>query len=67
MLPRVPQLKSLPGKTTLRSLQHGESQYNVLGKIGGDAGLSPRGDQYARALYDYMQEINFDGEVKKGK
>ena len=31
-------------------MQHGESQFNVEGKIGGDSGLSPRGMQYAEAL-----------------
>ncbi|KAG6873959.1 hypothetical protein C0995_008998 [Termitomyces sp. Mi166 len=30
--------------------KHGESQFNVEGKIGGDSLLSPRGMQYARAL-----------------
>ncbi|KAJ6468394.1 bifunctional 6-phosphofructo-2-kinase fructose-2,6-bisphosphate 2-phosphatase [Mycena sanguinolenta] len=30
--------------------RHGESQYNVEGKIGGDSLLSPRGIQYAEAL-----------------
>ncbi|KAJ7733422.1 6-phosphofructo-2-kinase-domain-containing protein [Mycena maculata] len=30
--------------------RHGESQYNVEGKIGGDSLLSPRGMQYATAL-----------------
>ncbi|KAL0573569.1 Fructose-2,6-bisphosphatase [Marasmius crinis-equi] len=30
--------------------RHGESQYNVEGKIGGDSLLSPRGMQYAKAL-----------------
>lgn len=30
--------------------QHGESEFNVLGKIGGDAVLSPRGERYAQAL-----------------
>lgn len=30
--------------------QHGESQFNVEGKIGGDSLLSPRGMQYAEAL-----------------
>lgn len=30
--------------------QHGESQFNVEGKIGGDSLLSPRGMQYADAL-----------------
>ena len=31
-------------------LQHGESQYNVEGKIGGDSPLSERGWRYAKAL-----------------
>jgi 6-phosphofructo-2-kinase / fructose-2,6-biphosphatase 2 len=30
--------------------QHGESLFNLEGKIGGDADLSPRGQEYARAL-----------------
>jgi 6-phosphofructo-2-kinase/fructose-2,6-biphosphatase 2 len=30
--------------------RHGESMFNVQGKIGGDALLSPRGEQYANAL-----------------
>ncbi|KIJ27860.1 hypothetical protein M422DRAFT_190528 [Sphaerobolus stellatus SS14] len=30
--------------------RHGESVYNVEGKIGGDAHLSPRGQTYAKAL-----------------
>lgn len=30
--------------------QHGESEFNVLGKIGGDAVLSGRGERYAQAL-----------------
>lgn len=32
------------------TMQHGESEFNVLGKIGGDAGLSARGERYAQAL-----------------
>lgn len=48
---------------TIYLSRHGESQFNVLGKIGGDSGLSPRGSQYSRALYEYMNEINFTGEV----
>ncbi|RKP26602.1 histidine phosphatase superfamily [Syncephalis pseudoplumigaleata] len=30
--------------------RHGESQFNVEGKIGGDSLLSPRGEQYSHAL-----------------
>ena len=34
----------------LNPCQHGESQFNVEGKIGGDSPLSPRGMQYSEAL-----------------
>lgn len=30
--------------------------YNLDGKIGGDAGLSPRGEQYARKLPDLVRQ-----------
>ncbi|KAJ8687379.1 hypothetical protein QAD02_023173 [Eretmocerus hayati] len=35
---------------TLYFSRHGESEFNVLGKIGGDAVLSARGEKYAQAL-----------------
>ncbi|XP_074098072.1 6-phosphofructo-2-kinase/fructose-2,6-bisphosphatase isoform X1 [Cotesia typhae] len=35
---------------TLYFSRHGESEYNVIGKIGGDAVLSARGERYAQAL-----------------
>jgi hypothetical protein len=34
--------------------RHGESEFNVSGKIGGDSLLSPRGQEYARALPDAL-------------
>jgi len=36
--------------------RHGQSEYNVLGKIGGDSGLSPLGDAYAKALAQFCQD-----------
>ncbi|KAI0086692.1 bifunctional 6-phosphofructo-2-kinase/fructose-2,6-bisphosphate 2-phosphatase [Irpex rosettiformis] len=36
--------------------RHGESQYNVEGKIGGDSPLSERGMRYARALPDLIKD-----------
>ncbi|KAM4587549.1 6-phosphofructo-2-kinase/fructose-2,6-bisphosphatase 2 isoform 5-T6 [Odontesthes bonariensis] len=36
--------------------RHGESNHNVEGRIGGDAELSPRGKQFARALRDFIDE-----------
>ncbi|XP_075580898.1 6-phosphofructo-2-kinase/fructose-2,6-bisphosphatase isoform X1 [Pelecanus crispus] len=35
--------------------RHGESQLNLRGRIGGDAGLSPRGLQYAQALAQFIR------------
>jgi len=36
--------------------RHGESQFNVEGKIGGDSDLSERGLRYARALPDLIRD-----------
>ncbi|KDQ60547.1 hypothetical protein JAAARDRAFT_124427 [Jaapia argillacea MUCL 33604] len=36
--------------------RHGESQFNVEGKIGGDSALSPRGMKYARSLPDLIAD-----------
>jgi 6-phosphofructo-2-kinase/fructose-2,6-biphosphatase 2 len=38
------------------SFKHGESQYNVEGKIGGDADLSERGFKYSKALPDLIRD-----------
>ncbi|XP_012217433.1 6-phosphofructo-2-kinase/fructose-2,6-bisphosphatase isoform X2 [Linepithema humile] len=42
---------------TLYFSRHGESEYNVLGKVGGDAILSPRGERYAQALSNKFNEM----------
>jgi len=36
--------------------RHGQSEYNVLGKIGGDSGLSPAGTKYAKRLAQFAKE-----------
>ncbi len=36
--------------------RHGESAFNVLGIIGGDADLSPRGEEYARSLAAFVRD-----------
>lgn len=41
--------------------RHGESQFNLEGKIGGDSNLSERGMQYAKEL-PYLIERNLNGE-----
>lgn len=35
--------------------RHGESEYNLEGKIGGDANISSRGEQYARMLPELVR------------
>jgi len=36
--------------------RHGQSEYNLLGKIGGDSGLTPSGIEYARRLAVFAKE-----------
>jgi broad specificity phosphatase PhoE len=36
--------------------RHGQSEYNLLGKIGGDSGLTPAGFEYARRLADFARD-----------
>ncbi|QQP35134.1 Uncharacterized protein FKW44_023276 [Caligus rogercresseyi] len=36
--------------------RHGESEYNVLGRIGGDSDLTPNGRKYARLLAEYFSK-----------
>jgi broad specificity phosphatase PhoE len=36
--------------------RHGQSEYNLLGKIGGDSGLTPAGKEYARRLAVFAKE-----------
>jgi len=36
--------------------RHGQSEYNLSGKIGGDSGLSPNGLEYAKRLAKYAEE-----------
>lgn len=37
--------------------RHGQSEYNLLGKIGGDAGLTDAGHEYARRLADFAHNV----------
>mmetsp|Transcript_8634 Transcript_8634/g.13734 ORF Transcript_8634/g.13734 Transcript_8634/m.13734 type:complete len:591 (+) Transcript_8634:153-1925(+) len=42
--------------------RHGQSEYNLLGKIGGDSGLTQAGREYARRLAVFAKE-----EIAKGR
>lgn len=46
-----------PMPQTLYFSRHGESEFNVLGRIGGDANLSVRGRQYAKALAAHFNKL----------
>ncbi|KPJ04801.1 6-phosphofructo-2-kinase/fructose-2,6-biphosphatase [Papilio xuthus] len=48
-------MRALP--QTLYFTRHGESEYNVVGRIGGDAALSARGQLYARALAEHVNAL----------
>jgi 6-phosphofructo-2-kinase/fructose-2,6-biphosphatase 2 len=41
---------------TIYLTRHGETEFNQLGRIGGDSDLSARGRQYAKALAHYIKE-----------
>ncbi|KAJ3371940.1 hypothetical protein HDU91_004806 [Kappamyces sp. JEL0680] len=47
-------------KRTIWLTRHGESEYNVLNKIGGNPGLTEKGRRYSHALYDFI--ANYDAE-----
>ena len=47
-------LHTLP--RTFYMTRHGQSEYNLLGKIGGDSGLTPAGLEYARRLATFAHE-----------
>jgi len=45
--------------------RHGQSEYNRLGKIGGDSRLTEHGEDYARALAEWVEsEIKLDADGK---
>jgi len=48
-------LHTLP--RTFYFTRHGQSEYNELGKIGGDSGLSVNGEEYARRLAKYALDV----------
>lgn len=48
---------------TIYLTRHGESEYNLKGRIGGDSDLSAKGVQYSKALASYIKEQNTSGLV----
>jgi len=45
--------------------RHGESEYNILKKIGGNSKLNERGLQYSKVLYEYFQEKKIQVHTSK--
>lgn len=59
----VMNLHTLP--RTFYLTRHGQSEYNVLGKIGGDSGLSGNGVEYAKRLAVFAKEHIAGGGKKE--
>jgi Histidine phosphatase superfamily (branch 1) len=51
----VMNLHTLP--RTFFLTRHGQSEYNLLGKIGGDSGLTAAGKEYARRLAEFAKDV----------
>jgi len=49
-----------PIKRTIYLSRHGESQYNLYGKIGGNSSLSSQGLKYAVKIADHFQKLKLD-------
>ncbi|KAL7982815.1 hypothetical protein Chor_013151 [Crotalus horridus] len=45
---------------TIYLCRHGESEFNLKGKIGGDSGLSTRGKKFASELNNFVKEQNLN-------
>ncbi|ETE62101.1 6-phosphofructo-2-kinase/fructose-2,6-biphosphatase 3 [Ophiophagus hannah] len=45
---------------TIYLCRHGESEFNLKGKIGGDSGLSSRGKKFASELNNFVKEQNLN-------
>ena len=61
----VMNLHTLP--RTFYLTRHGQSEYNVLGKIGGDSGLSQNGVKYAKRLAQFAKDcIAKGGDIAEG-
>jgi len=46
-----------PHQRTIYISRHGQSEYNELGKVGGDSNLTEKGLEYARRLAKYAKDV----------
>ncbi|KAK0423738.1 hypothetical protein QR680_008303 [Steinernema hermaphroditum] len=44
--------------------RHGESEYNKIGRLGGDSPLSVNGEKYAKCLLEYFQHEKVPGDLR---
>lgn len=44
--------------------RHGESNYNLVGRIGGDSELSERGWEYSKCLAQYIHKQKIPRQVR---
>lgn len=42
---------------TIYLARHGESYNNVIGRLGGDSKLTPRGEEFAKKLANYVNQL----------
>ena len=49
---------------SLLKKKHGESEYNVLGRVGGNSGLSARGRQYGQKLGEYFNKTAYRPDLR---
>ena len=50
----------MTNKVIIYLTRHGESEYNVLKKIGGNSNLTDKGLHYSKVLYEYFQNDKID-------
>ncbi len=49
---------------TIYLSRHGQSEYNLLDKIGGDSSISKNGQEYAKSLFEYVNSNENIHEIK---
>lgn len=49
---------------TIYISRHGQSEYNLLNKIGGDSDISILGEEYAKMLFNFIREEELDKNLE---
>mmetsp|Transcript_60285 Transcript_60285/g.155249 ORF Transcript_60285/g.155249 Transcript_60285/m.155249 type:complete len:503 (-) Transcript_60285:272-1780(-) len=59
-----------PKKRIIYLSRHGQSEYNAMGKVGGDSALTERGTEYARRLGEFAEKVvarDSEGKVRPAR